>query len=297
MNDSQFSMAFTSVQGHSHKKADPPIPCQDAGKGGILPNGWAVLIVSDGAGSSKNSHIASAFCVDTLYSLLQVADLTAFLTLPEDKDAFKKAWHACVAGLFTQTRNGLLDMAKIEGYEPVELNCTLLMVMKTPWGFLSANIGDGRSGYSDGKPHALSVPFMTFTAGATYFLIKDGWDSIFQSYVTVPENNDQISYFFVSSDGCQDFLMDNSQKGPKTGIYDTILGEDAFYDLNVPYHPFFEGLIKSLKEVNSREESNLRLQKLIAHGLYTVDGVERELKSLSDPVLDDDKTFILFYKK
>lgn len=297
MNDSQFVMAFTSVQGHSHKKADPPIPCQDAGRGGFLPNGWPVLIVSDGAGSSRNSHIASAFCVDALYNHLQEADLTEFAQLTDDNEIFRKAWHEKVSALFAKTRNGLIETARIHGYEHVDLNCTLLVVLKTAWGFLSANIGDGRSGYFDGKPHPLSVPFMTFTAGATYFLIKEGWENIFQSYVTIPENYQQIEYFFVSSDGCQDFLVDSSQKGPKTGIYDAVLGDNAFYDYNVPYHPFFEGLIKSLKEVELREECNLRLQKLVALGLYTLEGVERELKSISDPILDDDKTFILFYKK
>ena len=45
------------------------------------------------------------------------------------------------------------------------------------------------------------------------------------------------------------------------------------------------------------EECNSRLQKLVEFGLYLVDGTEKELKSLSDPILDDDKTFIVFYKK
>jgi hypothetical protein len=106
-----------------------------------------------------------------------------------------------------------------------------------------------------------------------------------------------VEYFFVSSDGCQNFLIDGTQKGPKNGIYDPILGEDAFYDFIVPYQPFFEGLIKSLKETKSMEECNSRLQKLVEFGLYLVDGTEKELKSLSDPILDDDKTFIVFYKK
>ncbi len=293
-------MAFTSVQGHSHKKANPPIPCQDAGKGGILPNGWPILIVSDGAGSSKNSHLASAYCVEALYNHFYQADLNLFNSIgedPDDLEVAKKTWHFFVLDQFSKTRKGLLDMANLNGYSPFDLNCTLLLVIKTNWGFLSANIGDGRSGFSDGIPQKLTVPFMTFTAGATYFLIKDGWENVFKSYVTIPQNNDQIQYFFVSSDGCQNFLMDGTQKGPKTGIYDDILGDDAFYDFNVPYQPFFEGLIKSLNETDSIAESNLRLQKLIELGLYTVDGTERELKSLSDPILDDDKTFILFYKK
>ena len=57
--DIQFKLSQTRVQGHSHKKTTPPIPCQDNGKAGILSNGYHVLLVSDGAGSSKLSHVAS----------------------------------------------------------------------------------------------------------------------------------------------------------------------------------------------------------------------------------------------
>jgi hypothetical protein len=35
---------------------------------------------------------------------------------------------------------------------------------------------------------------------------------------------------------------------------------------------------------------------LVELGLYTLNGEERELKSVSDPALDDDKTLVVFYK-
>ena len=296
MENSKYKIAQTSIQGLSHKKNDPAIPCQDAGKSGILDNGLSIIIVSDGAGSSKLSHIASDFCVNSLYSKLNETDFSLFISTPSDLEFIKNEWQKSSLNLFDNVRMDLLDKAKKEDINVADLNCTLILLIKTAWGFLSANIGDGRSGFSDGKPHSLTVPFMTFTAGATYFLIKEGWNNIFISYISISENPDKIEYFFATSDGCQDFVIDWSLKGPKNGIYDDVLGNEAFYDNNLPYQPFFEGLIKSLNEVDSNEDRNERLRKLVEQGIYQLNGEEKELKSISSPLLDDDKTFILFYK-
>lgn len=308
-----FKVSYTSIQGKSHKKMDPQIPCQDALKYDTIKIGsfkrllslkkpltFDVSIVSDGAGSSTFSHLASSFCVNRLLELcksrsIAIEELTAYdFKKEEEKKLILEGWNKLSLELFNQTRADLLFFGEESGYESKDLYCTLILVIKTPFGFLSANIGDGRAGYSNGTyTSPLIVPFMTFTAGATFFLIKDGWDKILRSYVVFEE---KVDYYFVSSDGCQEFLMDGSSKGPKSGVYDDILGDNAFYDLNKPFHPFFEGLIKSLKEVNTEEEVNARLANLIQNGIYILNNVETELKSISDPTLDDDKTIIFHYK-
>jgi hypothetical protein len=288
--------AKASIQGPSHRRSDPPIPCQDAGFSGTLPNGMVAIVVSDGAGSSRLSHLASELCVNTLFSVLQRTDLDTYLHAPLDGKALEAQWHRDAQALFDHTRTSLLELAARECATPQELHCTLVLVLRTAWGFLSANIGDGRAGYHDGAPHALTVPFMTFTAGATYFLAKEGWERIFRSYVTVPAHPGDVAYFFASTDGPQDYLMDGSSKGPRNGVYDDVLGGEAFYDLNRPYHPFFEGLIRSLNEVATDAERDLRLARLIGEGIYALDDGERVLATLIDPALDDDKTLILHYR-
>jgi hypothetical protein len=295
--NSSFSFKLTQarVQGHSHKKSTPPIPCQDFGKAGILPNGNQVIIVSDGAGSSKLSHIASEFCVNTLFSNLQAYDFSDLKPDTVDPQLLPKKWMKAVFDLFGRTRNALLNLSKDYNISPKDLYCTLLLVIKTDWGFLTANIGDGRSGVSNGNPHSLSVPLQTFTAGATFFLIKEGWENIYRSYVTPINDWNKIKYFFATTDGCQDFVMDWSEKGPRQGIYDNVLGDEARYDCNLPYEPFFDGLIASLNEVPTEQDRNERLRNLIEKGLYSFNGVEKELKSISDPLLDDDKTLIIFH--
>jgi hypothetical protein len=312
MNE-EFKVSWTSVQGKSHKKMEPQIPCQDAFKFEKITNGsfkkllsfkkpvsFNISIVSDGAGSSTYSHLASDFCVNRLLELcksrsLAIEELTKYdFKKEEEKKLILDGWNKLSNDLFNQTRADLLLFGEQSGHEPKDLYCTLILVIKTPFGFLSANIGDGRAGYYNGtETRPLIVPFMTFTAGATFFLIKEEWDKIFRSYVIFEE---KVDYYFVSSDGCQEFLIDGSSKGPKSGVYDDVLGDNAFYDLNKPFHPFFEGLIKSLNEVNTVEQANVRLTKLIENGIYLLNNVETELKSISDPSLDDDKTLIIQYK-
>lgn len=311
--EDDFKVSWTCIQGKSHKKMEPQVPCQDAfvfekvSNGGIKkfltfskPIIFSISIVSDGAGSSKYSHLASSFCVNRLLELcksriLEIEELTKYdFKKEEEKKLILEGWNKFSTELFNQTRVDLLIFGEESGHEPKDLYCTLILVIKTPFGFLTANIGDGRAGYYNGtETRPLIVPFMTFTAGATFFLIKDGWDRIFRSYVTF---EDKVDYYFVSSDGCQEFLIDGSSKGPKTGVYDDILGDNAFYDLNIPFHPFFEGLIKSLDEVNIPEDANARLTNLIENGLYTFKGIQTELKSISNPSVDDDKTMIIHYK-
>lgn len=299
MSAGNLLFASACVQGLSHMKSDPPVPCQDACLGVQFSNGYPVMVVSDGAGSSAFSHLASEFCVRRVVEACESAlpRIEALTSLDASTDVnrshIRHVWHNLGLDLFRETRSSLLDFGSQNGHRPSELNCTLILVIRTPFGFLSANIGDGRAGYHNGSSSApLMVPFMTFTAGATYFLAKEGWEPLFRSSAVFEPS---VDYFFASSDGCQSFLIDNGQKGPKQGIYDDILGDEAFYDHNHPYDPFFRGLIESLREVTDREQANARLSKLIGSGIYTLKGEDRELKSLSDPALDDDKSLVIFY--
>jgi len=300
MQEGGFQLATACVQGHSHLKSVPPVPCQDACLGLVLPNGYDAIIVSDGAGSSAASHRASDFCVRRLAdactaSLSRIEAIgSADASTAVNQSHVRQQWQLLSLQLFRETRSALLDFAAREVYLLSDLHCTLILVIRTPFGFLSAHIGDGRAGYGSGKITApLIVPFMTFTAGATYFLAKEGWEPIFRSSVVFDPAAD---YFFACSDGCQSFVIDTQQKGSRTGIYDDILGDEAFYDHNHPYDPFFRGLIASLRETTDAAAANERLARLIGAGIYVLNGEEKELKSLSDPALDDDKSLVIFYR-
>ncbi|MCE2790445.1 MAG: protein phosphatase 2C domain-containing protein [Saprospiraceae bacterium] len=297
MENTSMQLAFASVQGPAHKKQVPAIPCQDAGIATTLSNGWIVLIASDGAGSSLHSDVASRFCVQHLQILLE-ENCQALHTLI-DGQQFRPdagtAWEKVSRDIFTKVRSALLDKSSAENIPAQHLHCTLLMTLLCPAGFLTAHVGDGRAGYTDQAAHALLTPFMTFVAGATYFLIKEGWEDIFRATCT-PVSASEVQYFFVSTDGCQSYITDQQAKAPSSGPFDAILGEEAYYDGNLPYHPFFVGLIDSLREENDAEGRNLRLYRLLDQGVYALKGEENVLQSLIHPSLEDDKTLLLGYQ-
>jgi hypothetical protein len=297
MENTSMQLAFASVQGPAHKKQVPAIPCQDAGIATTLSNGWIVLIASDGAGSSLHSDVASRFCVQELLTILQKNHhyLEKLVVNGQFTPDAANTWESLSLDMFMQVRNALLEKATTENLAAQHLHCTLLMTLLCPAGFLTAHVGDGRAGYTDQAAHALLTPFMTFVAGATYFLIKEGWEDIFRATCT-PVSASEVQYFFVSTDGCQSYITDQQAKAPSSGPFDAILGEEAYYDGNLPYHPFFVGLIDSLREENDAEGRNLRLYRLLDQGVYALKGEENVLQSLIHPSLEDDKTLLLGYQ-
>jgi hypothetical protein len=286
--------AISSVQGPAHKKAQPEIPKQDSGVCFLVNDDNCIGIVSDGAGSSKNSHIASNLCVLKLAEVVKrdfdkVLGLNLIEKTDLEWDALSKTW-------FTEVRDELLKYCAEQDEETHEYNCTLILVIKTKDKIFASNVGDGRAGGlgKDGV-FPIIVPFMTFTVGATYFLIKQDWWRFFRSYVLAL---DHCEYFFISTDGPQNYLMDQDPKLKVTDnrIYEDISPSEVYYDANLLYKPFFEGLIESLKEITNQDERNERLMALIELGKYQKDGKEQIFDSLTGPELDDDKTLIVFYK-
>ena len=70
---------------------------------------------------------------------------------------------------------------------------------------------------------------------------------------------------------------------------------EVYYDSNLLYKPFFEGLLDSLNELSTQEERNQRLSELLQYGKYQIRGEIQILNSLIKPELDDDKSLIVFY--
>jgi hypothetical protein len=286
--------ATGSAQGPAHKKSQPEVPCQDSGVCFLVNDDNCVGIVSDGAGSSKNSHIASNFCVIKLAEVVKrdfdkVLGLNLIEKTDLEWDALSKTW-------FTEVRDELLKYCAEQDEDIRDYNCTLILVIKTKDKFFACNVGDGRAGGLGEKGvFPIIVPFMTFTVGATYFLPKEDWARFFRSYVL---SVDHCEYFFISSDGAQSYLMDQDPhlKISDVKLYDDLLPGDIFYDSNLLYKPFFEGLIESLKEITDQAERNERLMALIEFGKYQKDGKEQIINSLVRPELDDDKTLIVFYR-
>ncbi len=283
--------AFASIQGPAHKKSIPEVPKQDNCNCFVIDNSYHIGIVSDGAGSSKFSHFASEICVESLSNIIK-RDI-GLLSKLEMEENLQFQWSNLSKLWFTEVREGLLKYCKEQNGDVADYNCTLILVIKTQTNFFACNVGDGRAGGSiNGKGFPIIVPFMTFTVGATYFIIKDDWSMFFRSYVI---NSDSCDYFFVSTDGPQSYIIDQQSSFTGQKVYDDILPGEMYYDSNLPFNPFFEGLISSLKQVNSTSERNSRITDLLELGKYQKDGKEQILSTLLKPELDDDKSLIIFF--
>jgi len=286
--------ALSSVQGLAHQKAQPIIPRQDSAACFVINDEICVGIVSDGAGSSKNSHIAANLCVEKLAEVVK-RDFDEVLGLNVLEDA-KLEWDFLSKSWFCEVRDELLDYCVKNDGEVGDFNCTLILVIKTKDKFFACNVGDGRAGASSGmRVFPIIVPFMTFIVGATYFVIKEDWGRFFRSYVL--DAVVHCDYFFISTDGPQNYLIDQDPQLKVTDnrIYEDIMPGEVYYDSNLLYKPFFEGVIDSLKEVSSQDERNERLSELLQLGKYQIRGEIRILDSLIKPELDDDKSLIVFY--
>ena len=276
-----------SVQGKSHKKK-PLIPCQDYHKFGTLGGAFHYAIVADGAGSGQNSHIGSKLACEKLSK-----NVEDFLNKCDPKKQLSnKEWYPIALGLFEDTRKEIQDYSKINNVEFDSLKCTLILIIQTPFGILSANIGDGRAGcLIENSYHSLIVPFQTYVIGTTFFLTSDNWDQFFRTDV---HNIIEADAFFAISDGCDDFSFLQNGPVPKNelGVYDAVYKE-VRYDHNQPFAGFFDAFIDQMKElIVAKQEKDITkvVEEIIDLGIFkgkAVDGIQKE---------DDDKTMVMFFK-
>jgi len=276
-----------SVQGKSHKKK-PILPCQDYHAFGTINEQFHYAIVSDGAGSASNSHFGSKLACETLSKLLlkylETIDPTDFKT--------KNEWYKDALSLFENTRIALENHSEENEIDFDSLKCTMLLIIQTPLGILSANIGDGRAGcLKSNKYYSLMVPFQTFVVGSTFFITSDNWDQFFRTDTFDITDPDAL---FAISDGCDDFSF--LQKGPvpkhELGVYDKVY-KDARYDHNQPFPGFFDAFIGQMKELvasNKKEDITMVTEEIIDLGIFkgkSIEGIQKE---------EDDKTMVMFFK-
>lgn len=247
-----------SLLGRSHLYKEKP--CQDYHVFDDLGDGWHVYIVSDGAGSAKESHRgATANCnllLRSVQKLFQKKDWKEKGVLPSDLE-----WHIEFYNLCRGVK-GLIE-SKVESLdEPVEtkdFNATLMLLIVSPCGMLVGHIGDGRMGYQDlkGNWQSLITPHKGEEANMTVFLMNK-WDkpripAMKMAGVYVPETRvvkDIPGKVVVMTDGCENFSWQCLEKDEETGRY---------VDTNIPFVGFFQPLFEAIV----REKSDERLKTFV----------------------------------
>ena len=141
-----------------------------------------------------------------------------------------------------------------------DFNATIILMLITPNGMLTAHIGDGRMGYKskDGEWKALMTPHKGDEASSTVFIPND-WDqnrvpAFTMSGALLPDVrvvHEQPEVVVLMSDGCENITWSCYARNEQTGHY---------YDPNVPFAGFFNPL---LEEMNREQTPEQRLDRLI----------------------------------
>ena len=151
------------------------------------------------------------------------------------------------------------DIAK--PLEARDFNATIILMLLTPQGMLTAHIGDGRMGYKaqDGSWKALMTPHKGDEASATVF-IPNNWNdqrcvpAFTMSDVYLPDVrvvHELPQAVVLMSDGCENITWNCYARNEETGRY---------YDPNLPFAGFFEPL---LEEMNGAADKDARAERLI----------------------------------
>lgn len=240
-----------SVIGKGHVSNN--IPCQDAHSYKLLDKDWGIAIVSDGAGSCENSHLGSGLVVERSMELFE--NLVETKRLINNKKLPKEAkWREWSLDIFKKLRNDMQLHADEIEVELKSLSCTIIVVIFSPKGILTAHIGDGRAGYLEDnvswKPAI--TPFTGEQVGTTVFLTTDFiWEAP-ELYIETRVIEGKIKAFTLLSDGCEFGCYECYQKREDN---------KGYHDPNKPYDKFFNPNIDALLSMNSNGISQNEMNK------------------------------------
>lgn len=253
-----------SLQGRAHIQNGTP--CQDYHHVECLADGWILSIVSDGAGSAKEAARGSkANCeisAKLISKLLHDKQWIENEYLPTEEE-----WHIEISNILSLTKQIIKQQANNQNIDSRAFNATILILLVTPLGMLTAHIGDGRMGYKsqNGAWYSLMIPHKGEEASQTVFLPND-WDitsvPAFQmSGVYIPETRvvkEVPSSYILISDGCEQSMWMCHMYNEKLKKYE---------DKNRPYERFLDPLITDiLAQTNDEQQRINRLMYIIDQG-------------------------------
>jgi ribosomal protein L28 len=242
-------------------------PCQDNHYCITINDGLGVAVVCDGAGTAENSDLGSAFVArrtcEHLKALFAGQMLAKRKWLPSDGE-----WREAAELIFKKVYNELSDFAHSRGVDFASVACTVIVVVYTPYGLLSAHIGDGRAGYctEGGEWRSLMKPHKGSESNLTVFITSRWMNAhgFLMSDVPVPETRvigEKAVAFMLLSDGCEAHSFDCSKIDAETG---------KWFDPNLPSEKFFNPLVGQLRTMHAggagMEDANSLWRKFLEEG-------------------------------
>lgn len=247
-----------SYRGNSHIKSDTP--CQDCHIFSKINDKWSIAIVSDGAGSAKNSDQGSrAVCAAFKYYMERLIQENAVLQYGHILD--EKSWDIEFKGMINQFHRDLKDSI-VKPEIPFEsLAATIILLIYSCDGYMFAHIGDGRAAVRvNGEWKTILTPHKGSEANQTIFctskylgLGERSCPNLKMSGIYVPETkavSERIDGFVLMSDGCENGAWITYQKRNLEN------GDFIVEDVNLPRKAVLDQFINILgQEMSQREEA------------------------------------------
>jgi len=245
----QLRVIGVSLIGRSHIASNDK--CQDYHRYFDLGHDWHIFLLSDGAGSAKESHRGSKIVCEAGLKLIE----RLFEKLEWHKSNYipsETEWNiefTAVCRKLKQYMEDQIDMLD-ENVRTKDFNATFELMIVSPNCILMGHIGDGRMGYQsmDGEWHNIMIPHKGEEKNQTLFVLNH-WDKTrVPAYringIYVPETRVVIDHpqaVMLLSDGCENFSWNCTQY--------TETGE--IHDVNTPYVKFWDSLKLEMSQSNN----------------------------------------------
>jgi hypothetical protein len=246
-----WKVAGVSVVGFSHEAAG--VPCQDAHATSVLPGGWFVGAVCDGAGTAARSSEGARLVADGVVAHIS-SQLNAYESGSQLTEALVKEW---VQGAVEEVRVHLRRLTEGKSDSIAEFHATLVGVIAGTGGGIFFHVGDGAAlatTSTDFSESVVSQPENGEYANETYFVTQDEWQQHLRTVTFGPKFN----LVALMSDGVMPFALAPEASGASV--------------------PFFDPLSRYLT-VHERQESERELAALLRR-----DAIRR--------ITGDDKTLL-----
>ena len=221
--------AAASVTGQAHVEAG--VACEDAWFCGQTDSGFAIGVVSDGAGSAaQGGYAAQQICAafeDILADLNDLADPTEHTppsTIEPAAEAPAAGWSAVLGVVrdgIVRVRDALARHAADHGNIPDDYLATLVCAVCHPaYGALVLHVGDGAATAfaPDGEALQTSQPENGEFLNQTYFLVEDEWEHHCRTSEVAPGS---VGTVFLMTDGVTDlaYQRDGRILRPADGFF------------------------------------------------------------------------------
>lgn len=216
------------------------IPCQDSNSFKSLNENWNIIVVSDGAGSLKNSQQGSDFITNDIIRIFEER-----IELLDS--VCEETWRKTIISLFNEVNENLLDYSNTLGLPYKTFGATCILLLFSNKEMYVAHIGDGRAGFrtSTGEWHSAVTPFKGEYAGETVFFTSEIWEDT-ERYIQTKYFQSDIDAVVAISDGAESFSWETQHFNEK---------ENKMVEINLPFSPFYNSNINVIKRLISEHET------------------------------------------